>query len=379
MARIFQDTKQKRNLGEKAPWYVEWRHDGKRCSEKVGAKTLAKRVMRLKEVEITEGGFGLLIKKLWREFREEYEQKILPQMPSPRSRTEVGYVLNNFEKVAAPKWVRFINRKMLDEFVAKRLQMRGKKKGDTISPETVKKELRTLRACLRCAVEWHYLPEVPSMPKFGSFQHDKRFVSEQHFEEMLLVLDTATMRLPSDLSCSAERWWRTLLIIAWVTGMRIGALLNLRWEDVNFEEDWVVSRAEHNKSKRDHRHSIYAARDVLRSLHEARAPSEPRVFPWNHDRTTLGNEFAKLQKTAGIHLPCSGNHTHTAKCHVYGFHDIRRSHATFNYGRVTDAELQEQMGHASFQTTRQYIKYAKLHQHRPYNAFLPAALQPTGT
>jgi integrase len=148
---------------------------------------------------------------------------------------------------------------------------------------------------------------------------------------------------------------------------------------VNFDFGWVFSRAEHNKSKKDNRHSIHLAIDVLHALYRIRKPTDAHVFPWNHDRTTLGNEFEKLQKLAGIHLPCPGNHTHTSKCHVYGFHDIRRSHATYNYGRVDDAELQEQMGHASFQTTRQYIKFAKLHQHRPYNAFLPTALQPTGT
>jgi hypothetical protein len=54
----------------------------------------------------------------------------------------------------------------------------------------------------------------------------------------------------------------------------------------------------------------------------------------------------------------------------------------FLYGvdyEANEKKNNEQMGHASFQTTRQYVKYAELQQNTPYNAFLPAVLQPTGT
>ncbi|MDP7277022.1 MAG: hypothetical protein QF363_16205, partial [Planctomycetaceae bacterium] len=135
-----------REGGRSAPWYVEWRQDGKRHSIKAGKKKTAETVRQRKEVEVIDGKLGLPIKKRWATFRKEYEQTILPQMPSVRSRTEVRHVLNKFEEVASPQFVRSITRKMLDEYVAKRLSMPGKKKGDTISPETVNKELRTLRA-----------------------------------------------------------------------------------------------------------------------------------------------------------------------------------------------------------------------------------------
>ena len=35
------------------------------------------------------------------------------------------------------------------------------------------------------------------------------------------------------------------------------------------------------------------------------------------------------------------------------------------------------MGHASFQTTQRYIKFAKAHQERVYDVFLPESLQKT--
>ena len=52
------------------------------------------------------------------------------------------------------------------------------------------------------------------------------------------------------------------------------------------------------------------------------------------------------------------------------------AHATNNFGRVSDRDLQEQMGHATFSRTKQrYIKYAEIHQQRVYNVFLPKSLK----
>lgn len=41
-------------------------------------------------------------------------------------------------------------------------------------------------------------------------------------------------------------------------------------------------------------------------------------------RESLWTEFQRIQEAAGIHLSCHEDHEHTARCHVYGFHDLRR-------------------------------------------------------
>ncbi len=78
---------------------------------------------------------------------------------------------------------------------------------------------------------------------------------------------------------------------------------------------------------------------------------------------------------AGIHVQCREEHDHTPTCHLYGFHSFRYAHATYNAGNVSDRDLQEQMGHRSFNTTKGYIKYAEDRQNRGYDAFIPAALK----
>ena len=86
---------------------------------------------------------------------------------------------------------------------------------------------------------------------------------------------------------------------------------------------------------------------------------DPVVFPWNHDRTTLQNEFHRIQEAAGINLPCGKTHEHTDACHFYGFHDLRRAFATMNADKLSADALQALMRHKSYQTTQKYINMAR--------------------
>ncbi|MHC4405099.1 MAG: tyrosine-type recombinase/integrase [Planctomycetota bacterium] len=241
-----------------------------------------------------------------------------------------------------------IDRHDLDRYVAKRLTMQGKKTGDSISPETVKKELRYVRTALNRAREWNYLKTVPGLPKVLGYGKDKAFMLEEDFDAILKACDKA--RLPDPrIRHDVDRadWWRALLATLWICGTRIGAALQWRWNQLD-SRGTVLSLATQNKGKRDMRHDISAAVPMLEKIRT----TDPRLFPWNHHRRTLDREFHRIQWAAGIHLECLEEHEHTPECHVYGFHDVRRAHATYNYGTVPDEALQQQMGHASFQTTR---------------------------
>ena len=94
--------------------------------------------------------------------------------------------------------------------------------------------------------------------------------------------------------------------------------------------------------------------------HLKRLPGfDPCFFPWNHDRRTLDVQFHKIQKAAGISLHCARSHQHTAACHLYGFHDLRRAFATMNADKLTPDALQALMRHKSYTTTQRYINMAR--------------------
>jgi len=79
-----------------------------------------------------------------------------------------------------------------------------------------------------------------------------------------------------------------------VTGMRRGAMLRLRWDDVDLAAGTALSRAEDNKGKRDQRHTIDAVAHLLGELHRLRRPGDVRVFGWNRSTRTLNRELARV-------------------------------------------------------------------------------------
>jgi integrase len=316
-------------------------------------------------------GLCAVIKKLsWSDFLDRYRAVEMVTWRSEKSRVEAEHVFDIFTRIARPSTVDAIQADVMDRYVAKRLVMRGRKQGDTVSAATVRKELRTVRAALNKAKRWNHVIEVPEMPRVEGFERDKPFVTEEHFDQMMATCGVA--RYPDDQHYSPREFWQALLGLLWVTGMRKSAMLNLLWEDVDWEHGRVWSRAEDVKSKREEWKDINPVVPLLEALYAVRKPGEMRVFPWDRSVRTLDRELHRIQAEAGIHLPCREQHEHTATCHCYGFHSFRYAHATYNRA---NPRLQQQMGHASEAMTKHYIKYAEAHQEEAYGAHLTPGLK----
>ena len=85
--------------------------------------------------------------------------------------------LKHFERIVKPARVSAIKAKTLDEYVAHRRVEKGRKAKSTISPASVNKELRHLRAVLRFAHEWGYLPKLPRIRMVKDMFH-ARYIDE---------------------------------------------------------------------------------------------------------------------------------------------------------------------------------------------------------
>src|SRR5262245_33693438 len=97
-AWVFQQIDDVHRLGEdKAPHYVGWYEpDGRRRKKSCGpgfhGKKNAERLKRKIEAELMTGTYQMHTKKLWADFRKEYERRILPGL-AVRSRPEVQTAL----------------------------------------------------------------------------------------------------------------------------------------------------------------------------------------------------------------------------------------------------------------------------------------------
>ena len=134
----------------------------------------------------------------------------------------------------------------------------------------------------------------------------------------------------------------------------------------------MITRHLDNKGKRDEKVSIHPV--VVEHLKQVIGDGK-FVFVWSHDERALWNEFGRIQRAVGIHLPCLEEHEHTPPCHVYGFHDLRRAFGTANAKTMKPEVLQKMMRHKSYKTTLGYINLTTQIEEAAKNIVVPDALK----
>jgi integrase len=290
-------------------------------------------------------------RKPWTEFQQEYREKILSGLAAKTLAAAIDS-LDHFRRIAGPGRVQSITAVMIDGFVAKRRREPGLKPGSVVSPATINKDLRHIKAALRVAREWGYLPEVPKIRMVKEPQKLPTYVAPEHFDLIYgTACDLAKLPAVAEQRYTAADWWRALVVTAYMTGLRVGEILAVRKEDVDLNKGELITRWEDNKADREEVVPLHAVViDYLRII----VGNHPLVLPWPHDPRTLWVEFTRIQREAGIHLPCREKHEHTPSCHVYGFHDFRRAFATVNAPRLKPEVLQRLMRHKSYQTTQKF-------------------------
>jgi len=131
-----------------------------------------------------------------------------------------------------------------------------------------------------------------------------------------------------------------------------------------------VTRSNNNKGARDD--TDFLPEITLRHIGRIRS-FDPLVFPWPHDIRTFNVEFHRIQKAAGIDLPCiiPRKHDCTPTCHLYGMHDLRRAYATENCDRLPLPVLQKKMRHRDIQTTMRYVEMASKMKKATEDVYVP--------
>ena len=376
-AWIRQKASQVRKHGKrKAAWYAVWNEpDGRRREKSCGpgpdgkrrAQLLAEKV----KSQLTLGVYQSERQKsvLFPAFVTDY----LKHLATRESRTvaQVETSLRHFSRILKldRKPVSSITTKSVDEFREVRRTESGKKPGSVISPATVNKDLRTIKAALRVAHDWGQIDVVPKVRMEREPQKLPRFMTPEHFEQIFNACGSA--RLPADGHYTPGAFWQALMVFAQMTGWRINEILALEWADVDTSNGTAITRARSNKGKRD---EVVALHPVVLEHILPLKTFHPNVFPWEHNLRTLYAEFKRIQQTAGIHVPCKEQHEHTPSCHLYGFHDARRAFATMNAANMSRETLQALMRHQSPLTTARYINYAQQVQPAVANLHVPEVL-----
>ena len=252
------------------------------------------------------------------------------------------------------KFAQFLEREpqvadLEDVTVAKFLRWRAGnvRSGKPVSPQTVSKDRSQLLALWNWSCRKKLHPgEWPGLPRQKKVRKTPVAYTSHDIEAMII----AARRRRGD----AAWWWSTLIQTAWQTGERIGAMLSLRWGDVDANRRLVTFRAETRKGGiADNVQPITAA--LAEELDTKRGQPDALVWPRTGHPLSIYPSLRLVCKAAGV----------TPR----GFHGIRRASASYVAAGGGDAT--SHLGHADPAMTRNHYLDTRITQRTHGLDYLP--------
>jgi integrase len=235
----------------------------------------------------------------------------------------------------------------LRSFLAEQMA-RKTRRGAAPAPGTLNSYLRIVSRTLRLAFEAGRLPAMPKIP----------YVTEAKVQPVDESLYLGFEELPALLDAAAP--WpetRRLLLVGAKTGLRIGEILALRWDAIDFAAGqlmvrWTLVRGEdgwvEEKPKSGHDRAVSLGPSALAALREQRHLRGPYVFckedggQMNYDEADTCLE--RVVRAAG-----------PAMAKVKGFHILRHTAASHLVMSGVPLEtVQVILGHEDLKTTQRY-------------------------
>jgi site-specific recombinase XerD len=144
--------------------------------------------------------------------------------------------------------------------------------------------------------------------------------------------------------------FRRICTFALSTGMRLGELVQLRWDHVNLEaRTLTVQNTDTFTTKNKRNRTIPLSDTALRVLHEIKSRQQQnkfvflnlKGFPWSE--SNIGHPFRRYIKKSGLNPR-------------YHFHTLRHTFASWLVQKgVNIYEVKELLGHSNITTTQIYV------------------------
>jgi integrase len=157
--------------------------------------------------------------------------------------------------------------------------------------------------------------------------------------ERLLVACSETDGMIAGIS--AANWWYAIHLVIYDTGERIGAVLGLRWDDLDVDTGWLTIRAELRKGKKNPLMRKLRP-GTLESLRAMILPKRDVIFAWDRNFTQLFPHYKKIRERAGL-----------ATDRRSGFHRMRRTVAS--YFKAAGGDATELLDHSARSVTQAYL------------------------
>lgn len=317
-------------------WYIDYYlPDGKRKREKVSIPGMdparltrqdALKALSIRKAQIAEGKFEIAQTKkpvTFDKFMERYlEYSKTNKKSCERDITSSKVLLKFF----GAKTLGQITIWLVEKYKSER-QKENTRYGRPPAKATINRELACLKNMFTKAIEWGLLSSNPvkKVKLFVERPNKLRVLSDYEFQ---------------NLYNASSNFLKPILILAVNTGMRRGEILNLKWEDINFNEGYITVRESKNNDSR----MIPLNKVLIETLKSVRNHSTTeRLFAHSN-----GDPVKSFKKAFWAALRRSG----IEKCR---FHDLRHTFASrLVMAGVDIVTVQELMGHRDITMTKRY-------------------------
>ena len=343
MGRIYQRIGKK----GKRTWYADYSHLGRRYRKKLGpSKRLAELALADIELQILRGelNFSKTVKSLT-EFLKEFD-KFSRVNHAPASYIRYKNIFVNFEQFLKMRGESMklsqLTPKLFEEYKIWRRTV-PLNKGIIAKSNTVNMELKTLRTLMNYAIKLEYLTVNPTRGVNKLKVNDASMPRYLTKIEIKLLLE----------SCGEKLYPIFFLLLN--TGMRIGELRNLTWNDVEIEEKRIKIQAkEYWRPKTGER--VIPMSDTVQNLFgvliEGHTGQSNFVFPGKDSgplTIKLRERLITISKRCGFP---DVTKIHTLR-HTFASHMIMQG--------IDLPTLQKILGHSDIQTTMIYSHLATDH------------------
>lgn len=319
-----------RKRGKK--YYIDVYYKGTRIRECVGeSKRLAERIYAKRKSELVENRFFDKRKvsktKLSRLVELYLEYSKVHKRSYQRDLTSTRILLKNMED----RQLSQITPLVIEDYIKTRLNQTSYRKKGPVNPASVNRELACLRHMFTKAIEWGLIDHNPAK-KVKSLKEKNKRLRFLTAEEIEKLLDSCYGHLNS------------IVKMAIFSGMRKSEILNLKWKDVDFQNNLIVLMD--TKSGKTREIPLNKTlREVL--LNVPRHLKSDYVFCNQEGRPyrNVRRSFDSALKKAGIE--------------DFTFHDLRHTFASHMVMSGVDINtLREILGHSSITMTQRYAHLA---------------------
>ena len=324
-------------------WYVYITFpDGKRFRKSVGTKKQAEQVLHSMQSKLVQGKWGLLQHGdiLFSELVDEYLEYAAVTNAKNTVRSDKSRIQNHLLPFFGDMVLREITVQAVDRYKAKRVREDG-------SVKTINNELLNLSAILKQGVRWQYLDRnvVSDVEKMRVPKNPPRFLSQDEIKRLVTAAEGSHIY--------------PLIVTALHTGMRKSELLNLEWSDVDFGQGAITVQSKEGWHTKNYRSRIFQLTPMLdRVLRDCpRYPNHSYVFTYKGKpiKCCIKRSFGSAVRRAGLG-PVKRREDRVT------LHTLRHTFASqLVTAGVPLRDVQELMGHRSYDTTLRYAHLAPDH------------------